>query len=95
MPDTLVETSAPDVAPPSTTSLIHARGLTKTFGDLVEDSAGADERHVLIEPRHSNPRRAPDGATVRGHLAADDLEQARLAGAVAANERDTLTGVDL
>ena len=35
MPDTLVESSARDAAPPSTTSLIHARGLTKTFGDLV------------------------------------------------------------
>ena len=35
MPDTLVETSAPDVAPASTTSLIHARGLTKMFGDLI------------------------------------------------------------
>jgi lipooligosaccharide transport system ATP-binding protein len=58
MPDTLVETSAPDVAPPSTTSLIHARGLTKTFGDLV----AVDAIDFDVAPGESFGFLGPSGA---------------------------------
>ena len=58
MPDTLVETSARDVAPPSTTSLIHARGLTKTFGDLV----AVDAIDFDVAPGESFGFLGPNGA---------------------------------
>ncbi len=58
MPDTLVESSAPDVAPPSTTSLIHARGLTKTFGDLV----AVDAIDFDVAPGESFGFLGPNGA---------------------------------
>jgi lipooligosaccharide transport system ATP-binding protein len=58
MPDTLAETSAPDVAPPSTTSLIHARGLTKTFGDLV----AVDAIDFDVAPGESFGFLGPNGA---------------------------------
>ena len=58
MPDTLVETSAPDVAPSSTTSLIHARGLTKTFGDLV----AVDAIDFDVAPGESFGFLGPNGA---------------------------------
>ena len=58
MPDTLVETSAPDVAPPSTTSLIHARGLTKRFGDLV----AVDAIDFDVAPGESFGFLGPNGA---------------------------------
>ena len=58
MPDTLVETSARDVAPPSTTSLIHARALTKTFGDLV----AVDAIDFDVAPGESFGFLGPNGA---------------------------------
>ena len=58
MPDTLVETSAPDVAPSSTTSLIHARGLTKTFGELV----AVDAIDFDVAPGESFGFLGPNGA---------------------------------
>ena len=58
MPDTLVETSARDAAPPSTTSLIHARGLTKTFGDLV----AVDAIDFDVAPGESFGFLGPNGA---------------------------------
>ena len=58
MPDTLVETSAPDAAPPSTTSLIHARGLTKTFGDLI----AVDAIDFDVAPGESFGFLGPNGA---------------------------------
>ena len=58
MPDTLVETSAPDVAPASTTSLIHARGLTKMFGDLT----AVDAIDFDVAPGESFGFLGPNGA---------------------------------
>jgi len=58
MPDTLVESSARDAAPPSTTSLIHARGLTKTFGDLV----AVDAIDFDVAPGESFGFLGPNGA---------------------------------
>ena len=58
MPDTLVETSAPDVAPASTTSLIHARGLTKMFGDLI----AVDAIDFDVAPGESFGFLGPNGA---------------------------------
>jgi len=58
MPDTLVESSAHDAAPPSTTSLIHARGLTKTFGDLV----AVDAIDFDVAPGESFGFLGPNGA---------------------------------
>jgi len=58
MPDTLVGTSAPDVAPPSTTSLIHARGLTKMFGDFT----AVDAIDFDVAPGESFGFLGPNGA---------------------------------
>ena len=58
MPDTLVESSARDAAPPSTPSLIHARGLTKTFGDLV----AVDAIDFDVAPGESFGFLGPNGA---------------------------------
>jgi lipooligosaccharide transport system ATP-binding protein len=58
MPDTLVETSAPDVASSSTTSLIHARGLTKTFGDFT----AVDAIDFDVAPGESFGFLGPNGA---------------------------------
>jgi len=58
MPDTLVDTSAPDVAPSSTTSLIHARGLTKMFGDLI----AVDAIDFDVAPGESFGFLGPNGA---------------------------------
>ena len=48
------------------------------------------ERHVLHEPRDAQRRLPPDRAGVGRHFAADDLQQRRLAGAVAADDRHAL-----
>jgi lipooligosaccharide transport system ATP-binding protein len=58
MSDTLVETSAPDVAPSSTTSLIHARGLTKKFGDFT----AVDAIDFDVAPGESFGFLGPNGA---------------------------------
>jgi lipooligosaccharide transport system ATP-binding protein len=58
MPDTLVESSARDAAPPSTTSLIHARGLTKMFGDFT----AVDAIDFDVAPGESFGFLGPNGA---------------------------------
>jgi len=68
--------------------------LAEAFGDDVEHRVVRVERHVLHQPRDPRPRRPPDRAAVGRDLAADDLQQGGLAGAVPADEGDTFTGVD-
>ena len=58
MPDTLVESSARDAAPPSATSLIHARGLTKRFGEFT----AVDAIDFDVAPGESFGFLGPNGA---------------------------------
>ncbi len=69
--------------------------FTQTLGDFVEHRARADERDVLIETCDPDTGCAPHRSAVGRHLAADDFQQARLTGPVAADERYALAGVDL
>ena len=61
---------------------------------LVEDSAVGGPWHVLIEPRHPQPRSPPDRSAVRRDVAGNDLEQARFAGPVATEQADALARFD-
>ena len=63
--------------------------------DHVEDRPGRGQRHVLDEPRDAQSGLTPHRPRVGRQLAADDLQQRRLAGAVAADDRHPLAGVDL
>ena len=47
---------------------------------------------LLLDERNAEPVAAPDLAAVEALLARDDLQQARLAGAVAADQADALAG---
>jgi hypothetical protein len=67
----------------------------EAFGDDVEHRLGRGERHVLLEAGHDDAGLAPHRSRVRRDGACDDLEQRRLAGAVAADDRDALAGIDL
>ena len=51
-------------------------------------------QHVLLEPRDAQAGRAPDRSGVGRGLARDHFQQARLARAVAADERDALARLD-
>ena len=73
----------------------HLAQRAEALGDDVEHRLRGRERHVLLEARDDHPGLAPDGAGIRRDGAGDDLEQRRLAGAVAADDRDPLPGVDL
>ena len=65
------------------------------FGDDVEDRSIGRQRHVLLEPRQAKAGLPPDGPGIRRQLAAENFEQRRLAGAVAADDRHALARVDL
>ena len=65
------------------------------FSDDIEHSSRIGQRHVLREPSDAQRRLPPDGAVIRGEVAADDLEQRGFAGAVAADDGDALFVVDL
>jgi len=65
------------------------------FGDDVEDRAVGGERNVLLEARDAQRWLAPYRPRVRGQLAAEDLQQRRLAGAVPADHRHALARLDL
>ena len=58
MPDTPVETSAPRDGAPSTSSLIHARGLTKRFGEIT----AVDAIDFDVAPGESFGFLGPNGA---------------------------------
>jgi lipooligosaccharide transport system ATP-binding protein len=58
MPDTPVETSAPRDDAPSTSSLIHARGLTKRFGEIT----AVDAIDFDVAPGESFGFLGPNGA---------------------------------
>jgi hypothetical protein len=66
----------------------------ESFGNLVEDHPIAGARDVLFEAGDPQSRRPPCRAGVRKRFARDHLQQARLACAVAADERDPLAGFD-
>ena len=51
-------------------------------------------RNVLVEPGDPAAWRTPDRPHIRRNVARQDLEEAGLAGAVAADERDPLPWLD-
>jgi hypothetical protein len=51
-------------------------------------------RYFLLQPRHAEAGGPPDRPLVEGDLAGNRLQQARLAAAVPADERDPLAGLD-
>ena len=65
-------------------------GLGQALGDHVEDRLAGGVRQVLGQHADLEPRRTPDAAAVGLDLAVDQLEQGRLAGAVAAHQRQPL-----
>ena len=73
----------------------HVAQRAEALGHDVEHRLGGGERHVLLEARDDDAGLPPDGAGIRRDRAGDDLEQRRLAGAVAADDGDPLPGVDL
>jgi len=69
-----------------------------SLGDDVEDRPVGGQRHILLEPRDPEAGLAPDIAArrrVSRQLAADNLQQRRLAGAVAADDGYPLARLDL
>ncbi len=68
--------------------------LAETGRDLVEHGAIAGAGHVLVEPRRPGGRARARSCPRPAAFAGDDPQQARLAGAVAADERDALAGLD-
>ena len=69
--------------------------LAEAGRHLVEDGAVAGATgNFLLEPRDPKARRPPDRPLVERDVAGDGLQQARLAAAVAADQRDPLAGLD-
>ena len=67
----------------------------ETGRDFVEDRAIAGAAgHFLLETRDAKARGPPDRPLVERDLAGDGLQQARLAAAVAADERDPFARLD-
>ena len=71
------------------------REVAQAFRDHVEDRRVRRERHVLHEPGDARARLAPHRAAVGLQLAAQDLEERGLAGAVAADDGDPLPRLHL
>ena len=69
--------------------------IAQAFGDDVEDRTMGGERDVLGQPRDAHAWLHPDAAAIGLEFAADDLQQRRLAGAVAADHADAFFRVDL
>src|SRR5207247_6025320 len=80
------------LAPPL---LVLSVPMRVTLGDDVDDRAVGRERDVLLQPCDADARPAPHRAGVGRHLAADDLAEGRLTGAIASDDRDALARFDL
>ena len=72
-----------------------SRQCGEPFSHDVEDRLRRRERHILFEPRHPQRGLVPDAAGVRRQFAADDLQQGRLAGTVASDDRYALPRLEL
>src|SRR4051794_41128380 len=64
--------------------------MRHAFGYDDGDGTRIVERHVLREAADAQRRLMPDRAVLGRELTADDPEQRRLAGAIAADDADTL-----
>ncbi len=74
----------------------HQRGqVAEALRHHVEDRVVRVERHVLHQPRHLHAGVAPHHAAIGRQLAAHDLHQRGLAGAVAADEGKPFARLDL
>ena len=69
--------------------------VAEAFGYDVEDGRRGGERHVLFEPGDAHAGLQPPRAGVGRQFAAGDAQQRGLAGAVAANQADAFSSVDL
>ncbi len=69
-------------------------GVTGTQRDHIEHRAGKVARHFLRHPRDAQPFVAGDTSIVRRNLAGDQLEQRRLALAIAPDHANALAGID-
>ncbi len=68
--------------------------LRQAFSDDIEDGTSFGGRQVLREHADLEARRLPQLTGIGLEFAGDQLEQGRLAGAVAADERQTLAALD-
>ena len=84
--------AAPAVAP---SSVVGGQPRAVPAGDDIEDRTGQPLRHVLGDQRHLQPLLAVDLAAVGRQLAGDQLQQGRLAGAVAPQQAEPLARLDL
>ena len=69
-------------------------GLGEPLRDRVVDGRSRVAGQVLREARNPKPRLSPHLAGIRRHCAIHELEQRRLAGAIAADQADPLTSLD-
>ena len=79
----------------SISQAVSLRVTPQTSCRYVADGAGEVERHVLLQARHAQPRLPDHLAGVGRERALEDLEQRRLAGAVAAQQAEALAVLDL
>ena len=70
------------------------RALAQPLGHRLEDREPRGKRGLLGDEGEPRARREADQAVVGARRALDDLQQARLAGAVAADEADALARLD-
>ena len=68
--------------------------VAQAGGDDVEHRRGADGFGILHQPRGAEPGCAPHGARIGRELAGENFQERRLAGAIPADDRDALTGLD-
>ena len=67
----------------------------EAFADDLGDRSIRRQRHVLHQPRDPHAGLPQHEARIGLQIAAEDLQQRRLAGAVAADDGDPFTGIDL
>ena len=72
----------------------HALHLAQALGRGLEDCLSRSELRFLRDMREPQLRHAPDHAVVGRSGPGDDAQQAALAGAVAADQRDLVAGVE-
>ncbi len=67
----------------------------EAFAHHFGDGSIRRQRHILNEPRHARAWLPPHRAAIGRQLAGDDLNQRRLAAAIAADDRNAFTGINL
>lgn len=70
-------------------------GVGETHGNHIKHGRLVVFGKILGESRYRKPWLSPDVTRVRHHLALDNFEQGRFAGAIAPNQTNPLAGIDL